>query len=109
MIKPIFVFHSGLLSIVIFMVHTDTLKVQLISQIMEIEDAYFWEKLEKLIQDAKEESDILHKLAKPRRKKLDIEALIKTQGFTSFNREKMEELRVSINLQEHIETLIQML
>jgi len=91
------------------MQHTDTIKVHLISQIMEIKDAYFLAKLEKLIQEVKDESDILQRLAKPRRKKLDIEGIKKVQGFTSFNLQRMNELRQSINLQEPIETLMQML
>lgn len=89
--------------------HTDTLKVHIISQIMEMRDAYFLAKLDKLIQEVKEEADILQRLAKPRRKKLDIEALKKAQGFTNFNIQKMNELRQSIDLQEPIETLMQML
>lgn len=89
--------------------HTDTLKVHIISQIMEMRDAYFLAKLDKLIQEAKEEADILQRLAKPRRKKLDTEWLKKAQGFTNFNIQKMNELRQSIHLQEPIETLMQML
>lgn len=85
------------------------LKLQLIHQIMNIQNVYFLEKLAKMLPSEQEEGDILQKLSRPMPKTIDIEQLKKEQNFTSFNRQKMNELRAEINLKEPIDRLIEML
>lgn len=87
----------------------DHIKLQLISQIMNIQNIYFLEKLARMIPAETAEDDMLQKLSTPMPKTLDIDAIKKSQGFTHFDKEKMYQLRAEINLIEPIEPLIEML
>ena len=53
--------------------------------------------------------DVLKKITKPRRKKLDIEVLKNEQNFTQFNRTKFDELVKELDIQEPIEQLLTMI
>ena len=48
-------------------------------------------------------NDVLKKITKPHRKKLDIEVLKKEQNFTQFDRTKFDELVKELDIQEIIE------
>lgn len=85
------------------------LKLQLIYQIMNIQNVNFLEKLAKMLPSEQSDAAILQKLSRPMPKMIDIEQLKQEQNFTSFNREKMNELKAEINLEEPIESLIEML
>lgn len=87
----------------------DHIKLQLIHQIMNIQNIYFLEKLAKMLPTEMEEEDKLRKLSMPMPKKLDLDAIKKAQGFTFFDKTKMNELRAKVNLVEPIEPLIEML
>lgn len=87
----------------------DHIKLQIIHQIMNIQNIYFLEKLAKMLPTEIEEEDKLRKLSLPMPKKLDLDAIKKAQGFTFFDRTKMNELRAKVNLVEPIEPLIEML
>ena len=89
---------------------TESIKLHLISQIASLNDATVLSQLEKILtvnQSAKKH--ILTQLSKPRKQKLDIEALKKEQKFTHFNRARFDALVKELAIEEPIEQLIQMI
>ena len=78
---------------------TESIKLHLISQIASLNDATVLSQLEKILtvnQSAKK--DILAQLSKPRKQKLDIEALKKEQKFTHFNRARFTAIIAFVGL-----------
>ncbi|MDZ7876191.1 MAG: hypothetical protein U5L45_00895 [Saprospiraceae bacterium] len=94
-------------------ISTESIKLHLISQIASLNDATVLFQLEKVLninQTAKNsKNDVLKRLSKPRKKKLDIEALKKEQKFTRFNRPRFDQLIKELDIKEPIEQLLQMI
>ncbi len=53
--------------------------------------------------------NLIKKLNKPRKKRINIEMLKKEQKFTKFNRKRFDELIKELDIQEPIEQLLQMI
>ena len=92
------------------MATTEAIKLDLIRQITSLNDVATLSQLEKVLKTSDTNNDtILKNLAKPRRKKLDIEVLKKEQNFTSFDRVKFNALIKELEIQEPIEQLLAMI
>ncbi len=86
---------------------TEAIKLQLIRQIISLNDVDTLVQLEQVFKiSSKKSDDILKNLIKPRRKKLDIDALKKEQNFTPFNRAKFDEFVKELDIQEPVEQLL---
>ena len=89
----------------------DTLKVNLIVKITHLDDEKSLRKIETAIdevksQPTKKQLEMLNKMAKPMREKLDIEELIKEQNWKPIDRHKFDQLVAELDIQEPIEQLI---
>lgn len=74
--------------------NTESIKLHLISQIASLNDATVLFQLEKILNGKQGvKNNMLKRLSKPRKKKLDIEALKKEQKFTQFNRARFNALK----------------
>ena len=92
------------------MATTEAIKLDLIRQITSLNDVATLSQLEKVLKTSDVENDnILKNLAKPCRKKLDIEVLKKEQNFTQFDRINFDELVKELDIQEPIEQLLAMI
>ncbi|MCB0610768.1 MAG: hypothetical protein H6562_24910 [Lewinellaceae bacterium] len=88
----------------------ETRKYQLIERITGIQDKFLISKLEEILtKNSGENSDILSQLVKPLDENLDIDKLIKEQGFTGIDRSKFDRLINEIDIQEPIEDLLKMI
>jgi len=88
----------------------DALKLKLINQIMSLQDAYKLQKLEATLRDMwADEGDMIKKLNKPMRKKIDIEALKKEQGFTPINKKEFFKKIEQLNIEEPLDDLLRMI
>lgn len=85
------------------------LKLQLIYQIMHIQNAHVLEQMLNVLPLKTEDEDLLARLSRPIPDTLDLEQIKKSQGFTKFDLDKMQQLRTEINLTEPIEPLLVML
>lgn len=88
----------------------EALKLDLISKIMLLKDDQKLKKVQITLKELSEDKeDIIQKLSKPMRKKLDIEELKKEQNFKPINKldffSKIDEL----NVEEPLEDLIRMI
>ena len=81
-------------------------KYKLISQITSLRDEAEIALLEVVFKNLTTGDALLQKLAKPMRKRLNIEALIKEQGFKGVDRKKFDALVAEIDVQEPIEELL---
>ena len=92
------------------MASSESVKLHLIRQIAVLDDATLLAQLATILkQNPPKNDDILRKLTKPRRKKLDIEQLKHEQNFTQFNRARFDQLIKELDIQEPIEQLLQMI
>jgi hypothetical protein len=92
------------------MASSESVKLHLIRQIAVLDDVTILEQLAAILkQNPPRNEDILKKLTKSRRKKLDIDQLKKEQNFTQFNRTRFDQLIKELNIQEPIEQLLQMI
>lgn len=89
----------------------DSIKIDLIVQITKLDDEEsvrqvkdFVEHLEK--RPTEKQLEMLKKLAKPMRKKLDLEELKREQNWKPINREEFDRLVKEIDIQEPLEQLI---
>ena len=86
------------------MTNTESIKQHLISEITSLNDTTVLIQLEHILRVNKpSKNDVLKKLSKPRKKKLNIEALKKEQKFNKFNRSRFDQLIKELNIQEPIE------
>lgn len=83
-------------------------KLHLIKQIASLNDANILLELENVLNQAHKDT-VLLKLAKPRKHKLDIEALKKEQKFTTFNRKRFDKIIKELAIEEPIEQLLEMI
>ncbi|MBK8562307.1 MAG: hypothetical protein IPN76_02925 [Saprospiraceae bacterium] len=81
-------------------------KYKLISQITSLKDEAQIARLEVVFKNLTAGDALLQKLAKPMRKHLSIEELVKEQGFKGVDRKKFDALIAKIDVQEPIEELI---
>lgn len=92
------------------MASAESIKQELISQISVLNDATVLAQLARVLQQNAPKNDAtLIKLAKPRRKTLDIEQLKQEQNFTEFNRPRFDQLIKELDIKEPIEQLLQMI
>ena len=84
-------------------------KLELIAKITSVKNESLFVQLEDLIKESLTVSDPLLKIAKPIKKKLDIDQLIKEQNFKGFNKKKFDKLVKELNIQEPIEQLLEMI
>jgi hypothetical protein len=85
----------------------DTLKMGIIQQISLLDDALILHQIEQLLQQlvAKQNLEVIQRLAKPTRPRLDLEQLKKQQGFTVFDENRFHQLVDLLNIQEPVEIL----
>jgi len=89
--------------------HTEALKLHLIEKIMKLENAYSLKKIENTINEvSNEQEDLISKLAKPMRKKIDIEELKREQNFQPIDKEKLFKDFAALEIEESVEELIEM-
>ena len=81
-------------------------KYKLISQITHLQSEVDIAQLEIIFKNMTGNNDLLKKLAKPMRDKLDINQLIKEQGFNGVDRKKFDALIKELAIQEPIEELL---
>ncbi len=85
-------------------------KYQLINQITRIENDAVLKILEDtLAKVAAEQDSVIFKLAKPMRKQMLIEDLIKEQNYAGPNKESLEKIIDEIDIEESIEELLKMI
>lgn len=81
-------------------------KYKLISQITSLKDEAEIARLEVVFKNLTTGDELLRKLAKPMRKHLKVEELVKEQGFKGVDRKKFDALIAAIDIQEPIEELL---
>jgi hypothetical protein len=81
-------------------------KYKLISQITSLKDEAEIARLEVVFKNLTAGDELLQKLAKPMRKHLKVEELVKEQGFKGVDRKKFDALIAKIDVQEPIEELL---
>ena len=84
----------------------DSRKMMLIHQITDLQDESLLGQLEVAFKKIKGEDGVLNQLVRPRRKKLDVEELIKEQKFKGVDRKKFDMLIKEINIKEPVEVLL---
>lgn len=87
----------------------ESLKIQLIQQILHLQDIARLNKIAILLQELKSEDELIQNLAKPTRKALDIDVLKKEQGFTPINKQSFFKSIDELHIEESIEDLIDMI
>lgn len=87
----------------------ETRKYQLIKQIMGISDEAFLGQVEKMIEEYLEGSRAVAHLVRPMREKLDVQQLVKEQGFEGADKEVIDHLIEEAAIEEPIEELLEML
>ena len=85
----------------------DSRKMMLIHQITDLQDESLLGQLEVAFKKIKGEDGVLNQLVRPRRKKLDVEELIKEQKFKGVDRKKFDMLIKEINIKEPVEVLLE--
>ncbi len=81
-------------------------KYQLISQITRLKDEEEIARLEVVFKNLSAGDEVLQSLAKPMRKHLKVEDLVKEQGFNGVDRKKFDALVAALDVQEPIEELL---
>jgi hypothetical protein len=86
----------------------DTRKVSLIARISALSNEALLRQLEEILNPhaSADTTDILYRMSRPMRKKLDIDVLIQEQGFKRIDRKKFNRLVREIDIQEPLEQLI---
>lgn len=89
----------------------DAIKLNLIVRISKLDNEESVRQVEKIIdlvehQPSKKQSNLLKKLAKPLRKKIDLEALKREQNWKPINREEFDNSVRQLDIQEPLEQLI---
>jgi len=88
----------------------ETLKQNIIDQIKSIEDLSKLQEIDSVISKISDSgNEVLKKLAKPMRKRLDIEEIKKEQNFKPIDKEAFFKEIDKLNVQESIEDLIKMI
>ena len=87
----------------------DALKLELINRIMSLKDAYKLRKIEATLRDMWSDDDIIKKLSKPMRKRIDVEELKKEQNFKPINKEEFFKKIDELNIEEPLEDLLRMI
>ena len=84
-------------------------KLDLITKITLVESEALLSKLEVFFDQIQDKELLLKALSAPIRKKTDLNAIIKEQNYSGFNRKKFDKLIKEIDIQEPVEELIKML
>ena len=88
---------------------TETIKLNIIRQIMEMDDSAQLTLVEQAIKQIGVKNDLLGKLAKPMRKKLDIEQLKKEQNYHPIEKKAFFQKIDQLQIEESIEELLAMI
>ena len=89
----------------------DSLKINLIVEITHLDDEISLRQIDKTIKEIKKrptekQLEMLKKLAKPIRKKLDLEELKREQNWKPIDRQEFDRLVKELDIQEPVEQLI---
>ncbi len=89
----------------------EAFKLDLIKKIMEVDDPSRLEAIEAVLKGLprRDDEDLLRKLAKPMRKKLDIEELKREQNWKPVNKEAFFKKIDELDIQESLEELLEMI
>jgi len=89
----------------------EALKLGIIDKIRSLgnEDVHKLKKLEATLKEMWPEEDIIKKLSKPIRKKIDIEELKREQNFKPINKKEFFQKIDELNIEEPLEELIRMI
>lgn len=90
---------------------SEALKLSLIARIMDLDDISFLQKLDTIVNEMNSSSNdaLLAALAKPIRKKLDLEELKKEQNYSPMDKEVLFKKMDELGIEEPIEELIAMI
>ena len=88
---------------------TETIKLNIIRQIMEMDDSAQLTLVEQAIKQIGVQNDLLGKLARPMRKKLDIEQLKKEQNYQPIDKQAFFQKIDQLQIEESIEELLAMI
>lgn len=89
--------------------HTESLKLHIIEKILKLENTSGLEKIEHTIDEvSNEQVDLITKLAKPMRKKIDLEALKKEQNYQPIDKQKLFKDFAALEIEESVEELFEM-
>lgn len=89
--------------------HTESLKLHIIEKILKLENTSGLEKIEHTIDEVyNEQVDLITKLAKPMRKKIDLEALKKEQNYQPIDKQKLFKDFAALEIEESVEELFEM-
>jgi hydroxylamine reductase (hybrid-cluster protein) len=89
----------------------DSIKIDLIVHITKLNDEDLARQIKDFVEDlekrpTEKQSEMLKKMAKPMRKKLDIEELKREQNWKPIDRDEFDRLIKEIDIQEPLEQLI---
>ena len=91
------------------MAQTAGIKLSLIEQIMATNDAAELRKIDSAIKNIQLHAEPLSRLARPTRKRLDIEELKKEQDFRPISKKKFHEKMDQLTWEESVEDLLKMI
>ena len=81
-------------------------KHALIKQIMETDDTAELKRIDSAVSDILSNKDLLKNLAKPMRKRLDVEELKREQNYQPVDKKKLHQRMDELNVEESIEQLL---
>lgn len=90
-------------------------KLSLLERIMRLPYNHQWEKLESIVSKIEEgvqeetPEELLARFAKPIKKTIDLEALMKEQGYPKYDSKVADKLVKEMDIQESIEELLDMI
>jgi hypothetical protein len=91
-------------------------KLSLLERLMKLPYYHTWERLENIVSEMEAEvtkaetpEALLAKFAKPRKRNIDIVALIEAQSYQGYNSERADKLVAAMDIQEPMEDLLKMI
>ncbi len=84
-------------------------KYKLIEEIMGLENESMLGKLEAILREYYDSMESIQHLIAPERKKTDVEAIVREQGFTGVNKEEIDRIIEEMAIEEPLEELLKML
>jgi hypothetical protein len=91
-------------------------KLEILERLMRLPYNEKWERLELVVEDIEKDiiatktpEELLAEFAKPRKKNIDITALIEAQNYQGYNSERADKLVEAMDIEEPIEDLINMI
>ena len=87
----------------------DALKLEIINKIISTKDRYKLKEIDAALKDLFTEDDIIKKLNKPMRKRIDVEELKTEQNFKPINKKEFFKKVDDLNIEEPLKDLLKMI